>query len=89
LWNTAESPVALEEKLTGVQGFRLEGRAVGKDEPPMSDFTAEQVDETSDGKSRRMPGSAGLAVSEKTSRTPLSFGRFGLSRNISTILSPT
>jgi hypothetical protein len=34
----------LEEKLAGVQCFRLEGRAVGRDEPPMSDLAAQQVD---------------------------------------------
>ena len=46
LWDTTESHVAFEEKLAGVQGFRLEGRAVGRDEPPMSDLAAQQVDQT-------------------------------------------
>jgi hypothetical protein len=46
LWDTTESYVAFEEKLAGVQGFRLEGRAVGRDEPPMTDLSAQQIDQT-------------------------------------------
>jgi hypothetical protein len=46
LWDTTKSPVAFEEKLAGVQGFRLEGRAVGRDEPPVGDLAAQQFDET-------------------------------------------
>jgi hypothetical protein len=46
LRDTTKSHVVFEEKLAGVQGFRFEARTVGGDEPPMSDFAAEQVDET-------------------------------------------
>jgi hypothetical protein len=46
LWDTTESLVAFEEKLAGMQGFRLEGGTVGRDEPPMSDLAAEQLDYT-------------------------------------------
>jgi hypothetical protein len=46
LWDTTKSDVVSEKKLAGVQGFRFETRAVGGDEPPMSDFAAQQVDET-------------------------------------------
>ena len=38
--------VVFEEKVAGVQGFGLEGRAVGRDESPMTDFAAKQSDET-------------------------------------------
>ena len=51
LWDTTESYVVFEKELAGVQGFRLEGRAVGRDEPPVSDLAAQQIDET---KSRKV-----------------------------------
>jgi hypothetical protein len=35
-----------EEKLAGVQGFGLEGGAVGRDESPMTDFAAEESNQT-------------------------------------------
>lgn len=35
-----------EEKLAGMQGFGLKGRAVGRYEPPMSNLAGQQVDET-------------------------------------------
>jgi hypothetical protein len=46
LRDTTKSQVVFEKKLAGVQGFRLEGRAVGRDEPPVSDLAAQQIDET-------------------------------------------
>ena len=46
LWDTSEPHVMFEEKLAGVHGFRLEGRAVGRDEAPMTDLATQQVDET-------------------------------------------
>jgi hypothetical protein len=46
LWNATKSNVVFEEKLAGVQCFGVKGRAVGRDEPPMSDLAAQQVDET-------------------------------------------
>ena len=46
LRDTAKSRVVFEEKLAGVQGFRLEGRAVGRNEPPMTDLAAQQINET-------------------------------------------
>ena len=46
LRDTTESPVVFEQKLADVQGFRLKGRAVGRDKPPMTNLAAEQVDET-------------------------------------------
>jgi hypothetical protein len=46
LWNTTKSNVVFEEKLAGVQGLRLEGRGVGRDEPPMGDLATQQIDET-------------------------------------------
>jgi hypothetical protein len=46
LRNTTKSHVVFEDKLAGVQGFRLEGRAVGRDESPMTNLAAQQVDET-------------------------------------------
>jgi hypothetical protein len=46
LRDTTKSQVVFEKKLAGVQCFRFKGRAVGRDEPPMSDLAAEQVDET-------------------------------------------
>ena len=46
LWDTTESLVVFEEKLAGVQGFRLEGRAVSRDEPPVCNLAAQQIDET-------------------------------------------
>jgi hypothetical protein len=38
--------VVLEEKLASMQGFGLEGGAVGRDESPMADFATEQANET-------------------------------------------
>src|SRR6516162_7243654 len=46
LWNPAETRVVPEEKFAGVQGFGLEGRAVGRDEPPMTYFPAQQFNQT-------------------------------------------
>ena len=46
LWDTPKSHIVFEEKFAGVQGFRFEARAIGGDKPPMSDFAAQQVDET-------------------------------------------
>jgi hypothetical protein len=46
LRDTTKSQVVLEKKLAGVHGFRLEGRAVGRDEPPVRDLAAQQIDET-------------------------------------------
>ena len=46
MWDASEPRVVFEEKVAGVQGFGLEGRAVGRDESPMTDFAAKQSDET-------------------------------------------
>jgi hypothetical protein len=54
---TAKSRVVSEEKLAGMQGFRLEGRAVGRNEPPMTDLTAQQVDGT---KRRKILANSGV-----------------------------
>lgn len=45
LWDASKPRVLFEEKLAAVQGFGLEGRAVGRDESPMTDFAAEQSNE--------------------------------------------
>lgn len=46
LWDASEPQVVLEQKLAGVHGFRLEGRAVGRDEPPVGDLATQQFDES-------------------------------------------
>jgi hypothetical protein len=46
LGDTTKSHIMLKEQLAGVQGFRLEGWPVGRDESPMADLAAQQVDET-------------------------------------------
>ena len=44
LWDTAKSRIVLKEKVARVESFRLEGRAVSWDEPPMTNLATKQID---------------------------------------------
>ena len=44
--DASEARVAFEEKLAGVLGFGLECWAVGREDSPMTDFAAEQSNQT-------------------------------------------
>jgi hypothetical protein len=65
-----------------VEGFGLEGRAVGGDEEPVVNFVAEELDAAEGGKSRRRVGSWGIVVSGRTSQRPLSRTEVACSRSM-------
>jgi len=44
LGDSAEAGIAAEEEVAGVEGFGLEGGAVGGDEEPVADLVAEELD---------------------------------------------
>jgi len=48
--NSAEAGVVAEEEVAGVEGFGLEGGAVGGDEEPVVDLVAEELDAAEGGK---------------------------------------